>query len=82
MKRLMLTLAMALAAVAFTGRAETNAAAPAAATGTVHRGCHKMGGGARRAGRNGVTHHHVKTVKKAAKAATPATTNAVPAAAK
>ena len=32
MKRLILTLAMALAAVAFTGRAETNAAAPAAAT--------------------------------------------------
>ena len=74
MKRLILTLAMALAAVAFTGRAETNAAAPAAATETVHRGCHKMG--VRRPGRNGTTHHHVKKVKRAEK---PSATNAAPA---
>lgn len=55
MKRLMLTLAMAFAAIAFAGQAEA-----ATETVRVHRGCHRTG--VRRAGRNGMTHHHFRKI--------------------
>lgn len=69
MKRSLLTLSLAFAAVTFTVPAEAQAETTA-----VHRGCHKMG--VRRPGRNGTTHHHVKKVKRAEK---PSATNAAPA---
>ena len=59
MKKRMLAMTMALAAVAFAGDVEAGASA-----GRVHRGCHKLG--VRRPGRNGTTHHHTVAVKKAA----------------
>lgn len=70
MKRSLLTLALAFAAVTFTA----SAAPQHDDTTTVHRGCHKMG--VRRPGRNGTTHHHVKKAKRSAK---PVATNAAPA---
>lgn len=69
MKRSLLTLSLAFAAVTFTVPAEAQAETTA-----VHRGCHKMG--VRRPGRNGTTHHHVKKAKRSAK---PVATNAAPA---
>lgn len=68
-KRFTLTLATALAAVAFAA-----AAAPSDDAASVHRGCHKTG--VRRPGRNGATHHHVKKAKRSAR---PVATNAAPA---